>query len=209
MTARYLGIDVSSGGRPFTYALVSGSAHIGPPNEGVSGVLEVGFIAGAADIAPLVAHLAPAGVAIDCPSGLPTGLQPACCLQTPAVCGCTITAMWGGAPATMRQCEHEVRALGMSVYPTNKNSPAYWKHLVSAMLPVWTALGTRPGLRLLETYPYAVWRRLFPASSFAWTGGVKNDTYDAILCAMVAELEARGQAQALGAAAEGRIVLPN
>lgn len=108
----------------------------------------------------------------------------------------------------MRQCEHELMALGISLYATNKNSHADWKQLVSSMLPVWPTLRNRPALHVLETYPYGIWRRLFAASPFAWRGGVKNDTYDAILCALVAELEARGQTQALGAAAEGRIVLP-
>lgn len=209
-SASFLGIDVTSGKRPFSYAVVSCNIAKPASDCSISGVLEVGFIPGSTCIPSLVKRLTPAGIAIDCPSGLPQGLQH-CCLQTPVTCGCIITSGWRGKPATMRQCEHELRAIRINSYATNKNSTSDWKNLVSSMSPVWNHLqtaGYQMGTTLLETYPYAIWRRLFARSPFTWRKGVKNDTYDAVLCALVAVLHSRGQTQALGNLAEGQIVLP-
>jgi hypothetical protein len=40
----FLGIDVTTGRRPFAYAIVSGSSVVGTPEERISGAREIGWI---------------------------------------------------------------------------------------------------------------------------------------------------------------------
>jgi hypothetical protein len=74
------------------------------------------------------------------------------------------------------------------------------------MAPVWQQLHGMS--QVIETYPYGVWRRLFPQSAFSWRSGVKNDSYDAILCAVAAERHYQGTTEVFGLPSEGQIVLP-
>jgi predicted nuclease with RNAse H fold len=110
----------------------------------------------------------------------------------------------------MREAECEIRARGMSVYPTSKESPNSWKALVTAFRPVWPQLGRLT--TVIETYPYAIWLQLTAPTGtpvpWPWKQ-VKNDTYDALLCAHLAELHHLGRTQSLGRASEGQIVIPS
>lgn len=202
----FLGIDVTAGDRPFSYAAVSQS-HIDAGNgESISGVFEVGWIKRAADIIPLVQKISPKVAAIDCPCGVPTGLTLDCCFIPNATCPCQTTGVWNGRPQKMRQAEHELMSQGISLYSTSKLSEISWKALVLSMGPIWQQL--RGITTAIETYPYGIWRRLFPNSPFAWRGGVKNDSYDAVLCGVLAERHQQGLTDAFGLASEGQIILP-
>lgn len=203
----FLGLDVTTGGRPFSYGVVAGSRVNAESGESISGVLEVGWIeSSVADIVALVQRIRPRVTAIDCPRGVPTGQNLACCFVPNSTCSCRITGTWNGRPQTMRQAEHELMSMGISLYSTSKNSEPSWKALVLAMSPVWQQLALITDV--IESYPYGIWRRLFLQSPFAWRGGVKNDSYDAVLCGVVAERHHQRASEAFGLASEGQIVLP-
>lgn len=208
----FLGIDVTTGEKPFAYAVVSGSYVVGTPNERITGIREIGWIEPSVPgCVSLINRVKPEVLAIDCPTGLPQGLNLACCFTPQPTCNCAITGQWNGNPQIGRIAEHAVTADGISLYYTNKNSPPYWKRLVNLLWPLWgqlPKLGLTLGNNAIETYPYGVWRRLFPNSPFSWSNGVKNDSYDAVLCAVAAERHSQGRTQPFGIPQEGQIVLP-
>ena len=207
MTDVFLGLDVNTGGKPFSYSVVSGSRIQAERGEWISGVLEVGWIKPSVyDIVTLVQRHRPKLTAIDCPSGVPTGLSIECCFAPNSICDCQITGTWNGHPQTMRKAEHQLMSIGISIYPTSKNSTPPWKALVFSLSSVWEEL--RNTTDVIETYPYGIWKRLFPQSPFTWSGGIKNDSFDAILCGVVAELHSQGLSEAFGEESEGEIILP-
>jgi len=203
----FLGLDVNGGGRPFSYGVVAGSRIKAERGEWISGVREVGWIkSSVADIVALVKRLGPKVTAIDCPRGVPIGLSIECCFAPNSICDCQIAGTWNGRPQTMRKAEHELMSIGISIYPTSKNSTPTWKALVFSLSSVWEELGDITDV--IETYPYGIWKRLFPQSPFPWRGGVKNDSFDAVLCGVVAERHHQGSSEAFGEESEGKIILP-
>jgi hypothetical protein len=166
----FLGIDVTTGGRPFAYAVVSGSSVFGTPDERVTGTREIGWIDPSVNgCVALIQSVKPKGLAIDCATGLPLGLNLGCCFTPQPTCNCAITGTWQNGPQNFRLAEHQVTAAGISLYYTNKNSDRYWKQLVTLMWPLWgqlPALGFKLGQNAIETYPYGVWRRLFRTRRF-------------------------------------------
>lgn len=209
----YLGIDITSGDKPYSFAVVGAGALEHPLSDGVAGVSSVGWVPPSLDgVLALVAETNPDVIAIDGPSGIPNGLVLACCFADNPQCDHVAEGLWHGRPRLMRFAEYELRALGIGVYPTSRSSPAHWKRIVRDLAVIWPALadlGYVLGTTLIETYPHGVWRRLFPNSQFQWTGGIKNDTYDAILCAMAGLFHHRHQSESLGDPAEGCIVVPH
>jgi predicted nuclease with RNAse H fold len=209
----YLGIDVTGGSRPFSFVLLDELVPNAALPEIVDGVASLGWIpARRQEIVALAERLSPDVIAIDAPSGVPAGLRFECCFEDEPACDCEIEGSWDGGPQKMRIAEHELAAMGLGGFPTNKDSPLPWKALVREVMPVWdelAELGYRPGVDLIETFPYAAWRRLAPSSVFEWRGGVKNDLYDAVLCALVAGCHHRGGTETLGEPEEGFLVIPS
>lgn len=209
----YLGIDVTGGSRPFSFALLSELVPGSGLPEVVEGMSSLGWIPSRrSEIVKLVERLNPDVIAIDAPSGLPAGLRFECCFEDEPTCDCAIEGSWEDGPQKMRIAEHELASLGLGGFPTNKDSPLPWKALVREVLPVWEELqelGYQPGVDLIETFPYAAWRRLAPESVFEWRGGVKNDLYDAVLCALVAGCHHRAGTESLGEPEEGALVIPS
>lgn len=113
----FLGIDVTKGGPPFAYAVVSGSSAAGPLDERITGIREGGWIDPSVNACvSLIQGVKPKGVAIDCPSGLPQGLSLACCFAPQPTCNCAITGMWQNGPQNFRIAEHQITAAGISLY---------------------------------------------------------------------------------------------
>jgi len=141
--SRFLGIDVTAGNRPYAYAVVENALVGQQPGEWITGITELGWIEAGPDsvdnVIRLVGRVKPQAVAIDCPSGLPQGLSVACCLAEPATCQHQMTGVWRNRVQTMRIAEHEVRALGIKLYFTNKNSCPSWKELV---VSIYTYVGS-------------------------------------------------------------------
>ncbi len=209
MPETLLGIDFAGPSRTSGYALLDTSGAL----------LDVGLIGDDAAILDLIDRFAPATVAIDCPLGLPAGLD---CLD-PA-CACAPTS-----PKGIRESELAVRALGYGLYFTTK------KTIIRAMADRGIAFRRTMeagGARVIEVYPYATKRILFGTKKMpkkttpegaAWLRDqltaivpdlahvartLTHDELDAITAAYTALLFARGEAMALGNAAEGAIVVP-
>ncbi len=210
MPETLLGIDFAGPNRTSGYAVLD-----------TAGTLrDVGLIGDDAAILALIDRSAPGTVAIDCPLGLPAGLD---CLD-PA-CACAPTS-----PKGIRESELAVRALGYGLYFTTKRT------IIRAMAERGIALRRTleaRGVRVIEVYPYASKRILFGTKKMpkktAPEGAVwlrdqlttivpdvaniartlTHDELDAITAAYTALLFARGEAMALGNEAEGAIVVPN
>jgi hypothetical protein len=105
----------------------------------------------------------PKRLAFDWPTGLPQGFNLGCCSAPQLSCNCAVTDTSQNGPKNFRLAEHEGTAAGIRLDYTNKNSPPYWKQLVTLMWPLWSQLSARSftlGQNAIETYPYGVHRRL-------------------------------------------------
>ena len=208
MPATYLGIDLAGPARASGYAVLDASAAL----------LDVGLAGDDAAILALAERSAARIIAIDCPLGLPAGLD---CLDPSHPC----------APSSakgIRESELAVRALGYGLYFTTK------KTIIRAMaergIALRRELETR-GLRVIEVYPYATKCLLFGKRMPKKTtpDGVRwlrdrlaplvpgldavprtltHDELDAVVAAYTAVLYASGRAVALGNDVEGTIVVP-
>ncbi len=208
MIARYFGLDLTAGRRASSYATL-----------GADGMLvDVGLLGSDDEIVARIVASGAATVAIDCPLSLPLGM---CCLD--AACACAPA----NTPGT-RACERAVRALGYSIYYTTKRT------FIRAMTERGIALAARMramSLDVIEVYPYATKAALFgkalppktKAAGRDWLRAqldplvpqlasvertLTHDELDAVVCAYTALLLDRGEASALGDAAEGAIVVP-
>lgn len=113
----FLGIDVTTGGRPFAYALVSDSCVVGTPDERIAGTHEIGWIdPSVKGCVSLIQRVKPKGIAIDCPTGLPQGLSLACCFTAQPTCKCAITGTWQNRAQNFRIAEHQLTAAGIKIY---------------------------------------------------------------------------------------------
>ncbi len=204
----YFGLDFASPGHVSGYAVLDAAASL----------LDVGVAGDDAEIVALIERSGARTIAIDCPLGLPAGLD---CLDAVHECAAS-------SPKGIRESELAVRALGFGLYFTTK------KTIIRAMAERGIALRRTleaRGLQVLEVYPYATKRVLFGGpfpkktrpEGLRWlrdrvttivpgAGAVgrdlSHDELDAIVAAYTALLFARGEAIALGNAAEGTIVVP-
>jgi predicted nuclease with RNAse H fold len=205
----YLGIDLAGPVRASGYAVLDGSAAL----------LDVGLVGDDAAIFALVERSGARTIAIDCPLGLPAGLD---CLDPSHPCA-------PSSPKGIRESELAVRALGYGLYFTTK------KTIIRAMAERGMALRSELealGLRVIEVYPYATKCQLFGKGMPKKTtpDGVRwlrdrlaplvpgldavartltHDELDAIVAAYTAVLYASDGAVALGNEVEGTIVVPH
>jgi predicted nuclease with RNAse H fold len=208
MPHTFLGLDFASPGHISGYAVL----------DDTGALLDLGLIGDDAAIIDLIDRSGARTIAIDCPLGLPAGLD---CLD-PA-CPCAPTS-----PRGIRESELAVRALGYGLYFTTK------KTIIRAMAERGIALRRTleaRGPRVIEVYPYAAKRILFgekppkktTPEGTAWlrknitklvpdlasiARPLTHDELDAILAAHTALLHHRGEATPLGNESEGEIVVP-
>ena len=209
MPETYLGIDLAGPSRPSGYAVLDDAAAL----------LDLGLAPDDASIVALAERSGARIIAIDCPLGLPVGLD---CLDPSHPCV-------PSSPSGIRASELAVRALGYGLYYTTK------KTIIRAMTERGIALRAelqRRGLRVIEVYPYASKCRLFGkrmpkkttpdgvrwlrdrlaplvAGLDAVPRTLTHDELDAVVAAYTAVLYTLGQATALGDEAEGAIVVPD
>jgi predicted nuclease with RNAse H fold len=134
MPETILGIDFAGPNRTSGYALLDTSGAL----------LDVGLIGDDAAILDLIDRTVPSTVAIDCPLGLPAGLD---CLD-PA-CGCAPTSPRGIANANL-PCARSVRPL---LHHQKDDHP---RHGRTRHRP--PARPEARGVRVIEVYPYATKR---------------------------------------------------
>jgi predicted nuclease with RNAse H fold len=208
----FLGIDLtSSEAKP--------SACVGL--DGRSRLVYFGFAAKAEDIVALVDFYSPEVVAIDAPLSLPLGL---CCLE--ATCSCEPES---GRKA--RQCDYELRRLGIPCYPTSKKT--FIKDLIYRGIALKTGIrrDAKQAGQVIEVYPFASKVRLFGQTvprkttrqgmSFhrarlaeilpdleQYLDVFDHDLCDAAMAAHTGLLHGQGRAQALGDPQEGLIFIP-
>ncbi len=209
MPKTYFGLDFASHGRISGYCVLDDAGTL----------LNIGLAGDDAEIIALIERSGARTVAIDCPLGLPAGLD---CLDPAHSCAPT-------SPKGIRESELAVRALGYGLYFTTK------KTIIRAMTERGIALRRTleaRGLRALEVYPYATKCILFgkkmpkktTTEGVTWLRNnlttiiptladipraLTHDELDAATAAYTALLHARGQATALGNEAEGAIIVPN
>ena len=208
----FLGVDLtSSEAKP--------SACVGL--DAKSGLVYFGFLTTDNDIVALANFYSPEVIAINAPLTLPLGL---CCLEQS--CSCKPKS---GRKA--RQCDQELRQLGIPCYPTSKKT--FIKDLVYRGIALKASIGRevkRTG-QVIEVYPFASKVRLFGKSvpristkegmSFHRVKlgeilpGLKpylaifgHDLCDAVLAAHTALLHHHNRAQAPGVREEGMIFIP-
>ena len=208
MPETYFGLDFASLGHTSGYCVL----------DATGALCDIGLVGDDAEIIALIERSGARTVAIDCPLGLPAGLD---CLDPAHPCTAT-------SPKGIRESELAVRALGYGLYFTTK------KTIIRAMAERGIALRRTleaRGLRVLEVYPYATKCILFgkkmpkktTPEGVAWIRNnltiiiptladiprtLTHDELDAAIAAYTALLYARGKAIALGNEAEGTIVVP-
>ena len=208
----FLGIDLTSTeARP--------SACVGLDSK--SQLVYLGFLARNTDIIALADFYSPRTIAIDAPLSLPLGLH---CLEES--CSCKPKS-----PGKNRQCDQELRRLGIPCYPTTKK--AFIKALIYRGIELTTSLGHGPkqASQVIEVYPFASKVRLFGAtiprkttkqgtgflrdrlgeilpSLKPYSGMMNQDLCDAAVAAYTGLLYHQSRAEALGDREEGLIFIP-
>ena len=209
MPETYFGLDFASPGHTSGYCVL----------DAPGALVDIGLVGDDTEIIALIERSGARTVAIDCPLGLPAGLD---CLDPAHPCTAT-------SPKGIRESELAVRALGYGLYFTTK------KTIIRAMAERGIALRRTleaRGLRVLEVYPHATKCILFgkkmpkktTPEGVTWLRDnltiiiptladiprtLTHDELDAAIAAYTALLFARGKAIALGNEAEGTIVVPN
>ena len=138
MPETYFGLDFASPGHTSGYCVLDATCTL----------LDIGLAGDDTEIIALIERSGARTVAIDCPLGLPAGLD---CLDPSHPCTAT-------SPKGIRESELAVRALGYGLYFTTK------KTIIRAMAERGIALRRTleaSGLRVLEVYPFATKRILF------------------------------------------------
>ena len=135
----FLGIDLtSSPAKP--------SACLGVDNSGQ--LVYFGFATHDDDIISITEFYSPQVIAIDAPLSLPAGL---CCLELDCPCKAE-------SGRKSRECDQELRLLGIPCYPTSKKS--FIKDLISRGIQLKNRLRQQES-QVIEIYPYASKVRLF------------------------------------------------
>jgi predicted nuclease with RNAse H fold len=206
---RYAGLDLTGSTRPSGYAVLDAAGVL----------LDVSLVGGDAEIVAVVERSGARTVAIDCPLGLPTGLD---CLDPAHACA-------PSSPRGIRESELAVGAMGFGLYYTTKRTII--RPMVERGIVLRRTLVSR-GVDVMEVYPYATKCVLFgtkmpkktTAEGVRWlrdrleplvprldaiARDLAHDELDAVVAAYTALLYARGAAIALGNEAEGTIVMPD
>jgi predicted nuclease with RNAse H fold len=208
----FLGIDLAS-------SEAKASACVGL--DGKSRLVYFGFVAKDEDIVALADFYSPEVIAIDAPLSLPLGL---CCLEE--ACPCEPKS---GTKA--RQCDYELRRLGIPCYPTSKKT--FIKELIYRGIKLKTGIcrDAKQVGQVIEVYPFASKVRLFGGTvprkstrqgmSFhraklaeilpdlkPYVDVFDHDLCDAAMAAHTAMLHGQNRAQALGDPQEGLIFVP-
>ena len=208
----FLGIDLTS-------SEAEPSACVGL--DGKSELVYFGFVAKDEDIVALLDFYSPEVVAIDAPLSLPVGL---CCLED--ACRCKTRS-----GRKTRQCDYELRRLGIPCYPTSKKT--FIKDLIYRGIALKASIcrDAKQASQVIEVYPFASKVRLFGETVPRKTTGqgitfhraklaeilpglepyldvFDHDLCDAAMAAHTAFLHSQGRTQALGDPQEGLILIP-
>ena len=182
----------------------------------------LGFLTKNSDIIAIITHLSPQVVAIDAPLSLPLGL---CCLEESCPCQPKFDRK-------NRQCDQELRQLGIPCYPTSKKT--FIKDLIYRGIELKTVIASeaKQSVQVIEVYPYASKVRLFGKAMPRKTTpqgmaflkehlrGVlptlnpylnvfDHNLYDAAIAAYTAFLFRQDMVDALGSSEEGLIFIPS
>ena len=187
-----------------------------------SQLVYLGFLARNDDIITVLNFYSPRVIAIDAPLSLPLGL---CCLEES--CSCEPKS-----PHKNRECDRELRKLGIPCYPTSKRT--FVKKLIYRGIGIKKAIVesiTQVG-EVIEIYPFATKIRLFGKemprkstkqgiSSYKdkldealpalrpYSGMFDHNLCDAALAAYTALLYYQNRTIALGNVQEGQIFIPH
>ncbi len=181
-----------------------------------------GFLTSNTDILALLSFYSPRVIAIDAPLTLPSGL---CCLEED--CSCEPKS-----PRKNRQCDQELRRLGIPCYPTSKKS--FVKDLIYRGIELKAMIEHRlkQFSEVIEVYPFASKVRLFgkhlpSKTTKEGTNLIRtklgdilpalkpylhmfdHDLCDATLAAYTAWLYHENRTKALGDGREGLIFIPD
>jgi predicted nuclease with RNAse H fold len=181
----------------------------------------LGFLTKNTDITALLNLYLPLVVAIDAPLSLPAGL---CCLEENCPCQ-------PRSSRKNRQCDRELRQLGIPCYPTSKKT--FVKDLIYRGIELKTSIGrqTKQATQVIEVYPFASKVRLFgqPIPPKTTKQGLyflrqklgevlpglkpyldmfDHDLCDAAVAAHTALLYHQNKVEALGNSEEGLIFIP-
>lgn len=185
-----------------------------------SQLVYLGFPARNHDIIALLRFYSPQVVAIDAPLSLPLGL---CCLEE--ACSCKPTSS-----TRNRQCDRELRQLGIPCYPTTKKS--FIKDLIYRGIELKATIEQEFPAHVIEAYPFASMVCLFGKTVLRKTSkerlsffrerlptvlpGLRlhlhlfnHDLCDAALAAHTALLYHKRRTKALGDKKEGLIFIPD
>jgi len=209
----FLGIDLTSTeARP--------SACVGLDSK--SQFVYLGFLAENTDVIALADFYSPRIIAIDAPLSLPLGL---CCLEES--CSCRPKSA-----RKNRQCDQELRQLGIPCYPTTKKT--FIKDLIHRGMDLKASISreVKQAGHVIEVYPFASKVRLFGAtmprkttkqgigllrdrlgkilpSLKPYLGMMNHDLCDAAVAACTGLLYHQNKAEALGDCEEGLIFIPD
>jgi predicted nuclease with RNAse H fold len=209
----FFGIDLTS-------TEVKPSACLGLDSK--SQLVYFGFLAENRDIVALLNFYLPQVIAIDAPLSLPVGL---CCLEESCHCQPKL-------PRKNRQCDRELRQLGIPCYPTSKRT--FVKSLIYRGIELKTSIIREVGQagQVIEVYPFAskvcLLGKAIPRKttkqgvSFLkeklgdiipslkpYLDIFDHDLYDAAIAAYTALLYHENRVEALGDRQEGLIFIPD
>ncbi|HEY49962.1 MAG TPA: DUF429 domain-containing protein [Dehalococcoidia bacterium] len=215
----FAGIDLTcSPNKKSAYALLGDSRNI----IHLESLVEVD------DIIAAIERDRPDVIGIDSPLSLPSGLN-ACCLEEDN-CSCQPTSDKKG-----RECERDLRQEGIWSYYTTKRS--FIKGMIKRAMELSEKLKHR-GFRIIEVYPYATKRRLWPefidkskgsfpykkttlegrkffqallsciVGNMAQYPNLNHDKQDAIIAAFTAYLYDTNRTEPIGDREEGEIIIP-
>jgi predicted nuclease with RNAse H fold len=206
----FFGIDLTSAENKASACLVL---------DGKPQALYFGLLAQDSDIINTINLYSPKIIAIDAPLSLPLGL---CCLEES--CSCQPKSK-----RKNRQCDQELREMGISCYPTTKKT--FIKPLIYRGIELKNKL-CQTGFKVIEVYPYASKVRLFgkpvprkntpqgiaflkkhlknllPALN-PHLGIFNHDLCDAAIAAYTAFLYCQNMVDAVGNEKEGLIFIPH
>jgi len=209
----FLGIDLTS-------TEAKPSACLGLDSR--SQLVYLGFLIKNGDMIALANFYSPQVIAIDAPLSLPLGL---CCLEESCSCQPKFSRKY-------RQCDQELRQLGIPCYPTSKKT--FIKDLIYRGIELKTSISreVKQAGQVIEVYPFASKVRLFGKTMPRKTTkqgisflrdklgtilpGLKpyldmfdHDLCDAAVAAYTSLLYHQNRAEALGNSEEGLIFVPD
>jgi len=185
-------------------------------------LIYLGFLTKDSDIISLINLYSPQVIAIDAPLSLPEGL---CCLEENCPCQ-------PKSERKNRQCDRELRQLGIPCYPTSKKT--FIKSLIYRGIELKTVIASeaKQSIQVIEVYPYAskvcLFSKVIPPKTTPqgiafleervgnllpclkpYLGMFDHDLYDAAIAAYTAFLYCQNMVDILGNSEEGLIFIPH